>query len=160
VKTDRLAPLRAAWAAREPRERLLVLLAAGVLAAYLLWALALQPALRTLREAPARLDALDAQLQAMQAQAAEAQALRATPAVPRPQAVAALQAAAARLGDKARLAEQGDRAVLTLDGASGEDLRSWLAEARSSARARPVEINLTRTERGLAGTVVVALAGG
>ena len=156
----RLAPLRAAWAAREPRERQLVLLALAVLGAYLLWALALQPALRTLREAPARLDALDTQLQAMQAQAAEVQALRATPPVPRPQAGAVLQAATGRLGDGARLAEQSDRAVLTLDGVSGDELRAWLAEVRSGARARPVELNLTRTERGLSGTVVVALPGG
>lgn len=157
---QRLQPLRAAWAARDARERRLLLLAAGVLAGYLLWALALQPAWRTVRDAPARLDALDAQLQAMQAQAAEAQALRALPALPRPQASAALQAASERLGDQARLVEQGERAVLTLTGASGDELRSWLAEVRSSARARAVELRLTRDEQGLSGTVVIALPGG
>lgn len=154
-----LQPLRSAWSAREPRERRLVLLAAWVLGGYLLWALALQPAWRTVRDAPARLDALDAQLQVMQAQAAEAQALRATPPLPRPQASAALQAASQRLGNRARLAEQGERAVLTLDGISGDELRSWLAEVRGGARARAVEVSLTRNERGLAGTVVVALPG-
>ncbi len=156
---QRLQPLRTAWAARDARERRLLLLAAGVLGGYLLWALALQPAWRTMRDAPARLDALDAQLQAMQAQAADAQALRATPALPRPQASAALQAASGRLGDKARLVEQGERAVLTLAGASGDDLRNWLAEVRGSARARAVEVRLTRDEEGLSGTVVVALPG-
>lgn len=152
-------PLRAAWAARDARERRLVLLAAWVLGLFLLWSLALQPALRTVREAPARLDGLDAQLQAMQAQAADVRTLRATPPLPRMQASAALKAASDRLGDKARLAEQGDRAVLTLTGVSGEQLRSWLAEVRGSARARAVDVNLTRTEQGLSGSVVVALPG-
>ena len=152
-------PLRAAWAARDARERRLVLLAAWVLGLFLLWSLALQPALRTVREAPARLDALDVQLQAMQAQAADVRTLRATPPLPRVQASAALKAASDRLGPQARLVEQGDRAVLTLTGASGEQLRNWLAEVRGSARARAVDINLTRTEQGLSGSVVVALPG-
>ncbi len=154
-----LQPLRAAWRARDARERRLLLLAAWVLGLYLLWALALQPAWRTLRDAPPRLEGLEAQLQAMQAQAADAQALRATPPMPRPQASAALQAATARLGARARLAEQGDRAVLTLDGLSGEELRGWLSEVRSGSRARAVELNLTRQPQGLTGTVVVALPG-
>lgn len=154
-----LQPLRAAWRARDARERRLLLLAAGVVGLYLLWVVALQPAWRTLHDAPPRLEVLETQLQAMQAQAADAQALRATPPLPRPQASAALQAATARLGAKARLAEQGERAVLTLDGLSGDELRGWLAEVRTSARARAVEINLTRQPLGLSGTVVVALPG-
>jgi len=154
-----LQPLRAAWRARDARERRLLLLAAGVLGLYLLWALALQPAWRTLRDVPPRLEGLEAQLQAMQAQAADAQALRATPPLLRPQASAALQAATSRLGARGRLAEQGDRAVLTLDGVSGDELRSWLGEVRTGARARAVELNLTRQPQGLSGTVVVALPG-
>ena len=42
-----------------PRRRLL-LAAAAVIGAFLLWTVGLQPALRTLREAPARIDVLDA----------------------------------------------------------------------------------------------------
>lgn len=152
-----LQPLQTAWAARAPRERRLVQLAAWVLGLFLLWSLALQPAWRTLREAPRRLDALDAQLQAMQALAADVRTLRATPALPRDQASAALKAASGRLGSSARLSEQGDRAVLTLSGISGQQLRTWLADVRAGARARPVEVNLTRGEKGLIGTVVVAL---
>ncbi|MCA0243102.1 MAG: type II secretion system protein M [Proteobacteria bacterium] len=152
--------LRAAWAARDARERRLLLLAAWTVGLFLLWTLALQPALRTLREAPARLDGLEAQLQAMQAQAAEVRGLRATPPLPRAQAVAALKVASERLGDRARLQEQGERAVLTLNGASGQQLQAWLAEVRSSARARAVDINLTRGEQGLSGAVIVTLPGG
>jgi general secretion pathway protein M len=157
----RLQALRAAWRAREPRERRLVLLAGSVLGLYLLWALAVQPALRTLRELPPRLDAQQAQLQRMQDQAAEAEALRAIPPLPHAQALAALQAATARLGERARLSEQGERVVLTLRGVSGEELRDWLADARVGARARPVELRLApqpgSATGALAGTLVLSL---
>jgi general secretion pathway protein M len=153
-------PMRVYWQALESRERGLVRLAAWVLGLFLLWSVALQPAWRTLRETPQRLDQLDAQLQGMQALAADVRELRATPALPRAQASAALKAATERLGAVARLSEQGDRAVLTLTAARGEQLRSWLGEVRSAARARAVEAKLTRSEQGLSGTVIVALPGG
>jgi general secretion pathway protein M len=154
-----LDAVRMRWAALPQRERRLVLLAAGVVGVALLWMLALQPAWRTVREAPARLDALDAQLQAMQRLAAETSELRAAPAVSAAQSGAALKAASDRLGAQGRLVLQGERAVLTLTGASTEQLRGWLAEARSGARARPVEANLTRGPKGYNGTIVVAIGG-
>jgi general secretion pathway protein M len=153
----RLAPLQAAWAQRDARERRLVKLAAWVLGAFVLWAVALQPALRTVREAPRQLDELDRQLQAMQVLAAETRELRALPAVPRAQASTMLKAASERLGPAGRLVEQGDRAVLTLTEVGGDELRAWLSEVRAGARARPVELNLTRSDEGLSGTVVLAL---
>jgi general secretion pathway protein M len=51
-----------AWAARQPRERLMVGLAAAVLGLFLLWSVAIAPAWRSLRTAPARLEQLEAQL--------------------------------------------------------------------------------------------------
>jgi general secretion pathway protein M len=152
-----LAPLRERWRGLSTRDRRGVALAAAVLGAFVLWSAALQPALRTLREAPAQLDALDAQLQQMQALASEAAELRNAPAVSQDQAAQALQAASARLGPKGRLVLQGDRAVLTLNGASGTQLREWLADARAGARARPAEAQLTRGAQGFSGTIVVAL---
>jgi general secretion pathway protein M len=74
--------------------------------------------------------------------------------------VAALQAATARLGTAGRLTMQGDRAVLNLNGVGTSALRDWLAEARTGARARPVEANLSRTAKGYTGTLVVAVGGG
>ena len=150
---------RASWAGLSARERTLVLLAAGAVLLFLAWTVVLQPALRTLRSAPAQIDQLDGQLQVMQALAADARDLRAQPPVPRAQASAALKAASERLGAQGRLAEQGERAVLTLTHASGEQLRAWLAEVRAGARARPVDVKLTRSEQGLSGTVVVTLPG-
>ena len=72
---------------------------------------------------------------------------------------AALKAATERLGDKAKLSLQGDRAVLTLNGAGTEALRGWLAEARSGARARPLEANLLRAGTGYSGTLVLSIGG-
>lgn len=154
-----LAPLREAWRKLAPRERQLVLAAAIVIGLALLWLVAVAPAWRTLRSAPAELESLDLQLQQMQRLAAESKELRALPPVPAGAGGAALQAATGRLGPKARLSLQGDRAVLTLQGVPGDALKAWLAEARSAARGRPVEAQLTRTPNGFNGTVVVALGG-
>jgi general secretion pathway protein M len=125
----------------------------------LVWLVAVQPAWRTLREAPAQIDALDMQLQQMQRLAAESRELRATPPLPATQSMTALQAATTRLGDRARLAVTGDRATLTLNGVNGEQLRDWLFEARSAARAQPVEAQLTRGAAGYSGSVVVSVGG-
>jgi general secretion pathway protein M len=154
-----LAAGRVRWAALPPRERRLVLLAGAVIGIFLLWTVALQPAWHTVREAPARLDALDAQWQTMQRLAAETTELRAAPAVSVAQSSAALKAASDRLGEQGRLVLQGERAVLTLTGVSTEQLRGWLAEARSGARARPVEASLSRGPKGYSGTIVVAIGG-
>jgi general secretion pathway protein M len=154
-----LAPARAWWRALPPRERLLLLVGGAVLGLFLLWMLALQPALRTITSAPAEMDTMEAQLQTMQRLAAEATELRATPPVNADQAVAALKSATERLGDKGKLSLQGDRAILTLNGAGTEPLRAWLAEARSGARARPVDAKLTRGAQGYSGTLVVTVGG-
>ena len=156
----KLAPLRARWGALSPRDRSMALLGAGVLAAYALWAVGLQPALRTLRQAPVQIAALDAEMQAMQRLASEASELKAQPPLPADQAAAALKAASDRLGDRARLALQGECAVLTFNGLGGEALRGWLSEVRAGARARPVEAQFARDAQGFAGSVTVALGTG
>jgi len=154
-----LAPASAYWRTLPQRDRNLAALAGAVLLLFLLWLLVLQPAVSTLRQAPVEMDRLDLQLQTMQRLAAEAAELRATPPVNTEQAQAALKAATERLGDKAKLSLQGDRAVLTLNGAGTEALRGWLAEARSGARARPLEANLLRAGTGYSGTLVLAIGG-
>ena len=154
-----VAPAAQWWAVRSARDRRLLGLAGTVLGLFITWSLAVQPAWHTLQVAPAQRDALDGQWQAMQRLAAEAKDLRAAPPVSIEQSSAALRAATERLGDQGRLAMQGERAVLTLQGASTSQLRDWLAEARSGARARPVEARLTRAAQGYSGTVVVALGG-
>jgi len=156
----RWVALRERWQSLGARDRRLAWLAAAVLAAFLLWTLAIQPAWRTLRDAPVQRERLDLQLQEMRALAAEAQQLREAPALSTEQSAAALRAASERLGGAARLTLQGDRAVLTLNGVSSLQLREWLAEARAGARARPVEAQLSRGAQGFNGSVVLSLGAG
>ena len=151
------AQATAAWRSRTARERQAISLGALALGVLLVWSVAVQPALRTLREAPVKLDRLDAELAQMQRLAVESRALRATPPVAPSEATAALQAATVRLGAAGKLALQGDRATLTLTGADGPRLQAWLAEARRAARARPIEAQLIRGPQGYAGTLTVSL---
>ena len=148
------------WRALAPRERGLVLLAGSLLGAALLWWVALAPAWRSMRAAPAQIEALDLQLLDMRRLAAETRELRAQPPLPAAQAQAALTSAAQRLGDKARLSLQGERAVLQITHLSGEQLGAWLAEVRTSARAQAVDAQLSRTPQGdYGGSLVLALGG-
>jgi general secretion pathway protein M len=158
-----LQPLRerasAAWRARSARDRMALIVVATVLAIFLVWVLFISPALSTLRSAPAQLETLDTQLLEMRTMAAEVRELRNATPVPTAQAGVAIKAAAERLGDKVRLSLQNDRALLTLQNASPEQLRALLVEARSAARARPLEANLTRAQGGFTGTLVLSLGG-
>jgi general secretion pathway protein M len=148
------------WRSRAPRERAAATVGLVALGLLIAWLLFIQPAWRTVRDAPARLDTADAQLQQMQRLAAESQTLRGAAPVSSAQAGLALKAATDRLGEKGRLTLLGDRATLTLTGADTEALRSWLQEARSAARVRPIEAQLTRGAQGYNGTIVVSLGTG
>jgi len=147
------------WRGRTPRERQAVIVIVLVLVLFAVWSLFVQPALRTTREAPLQLDRLDAQYQQMQRVATEATALRGASRVSPTQAAAALKAATDRLGSSAKLALQGDRATLTLNGVNAEALRAWLNEARSGARARPTDAQLTRGASGYSGTIGLTIGG-
>ena len=154
-----LQGLRDRWSGLQERERYLVGAAIVLVAVALAWMVAVKPALEQLRQAPAKLDVLDAQTQAMQRLAGEVRDLRAAPQVKPAQSQAALRAASDRLAPKAKLSVQGERAVLTLDGVDGDSLRAWLSEVRSGARARPVEAQLSRGANGYSGTITVTIGG-
>ncbi|MEY2619835.1 MAG: putative ral secretion pathway protein component of type secretion system [Pseudomonadota bacterium] len=141
------------WQALPQRERLLVSVALGVLALALLWWVALQPALTTLRNAPAQRQALDLQLQRMRQLQAQATAMRSTlqplPPLAREDAQRALEAAVRQqFGNAARLTLSADAATLNLSGVSGQALAQWLAQARIEARSRPTEARLERQANG------------
>lgn len=143
---DNAAPLRARWQALAPREQHLLRAAAVLVAAALLWWLALGPALATLRSAPARHASLDAQLQQMQALQTQAQQLQDAPRADPDSALRALQASVTEhLGASARLAVAGDRATLTLQGVPANALATWLVQARSNAKSVPQEVHLVRS---------------
>lgn len=154
---QQLAPLQQRWQALAPRERLGVALGLGLLAVFLVWSLAVQPALKTLRTAPAQQAELDAQWAQMQRLAAEAVELRALPPVDPAQADAAMQAATARLGETARLQRSGERLSVTFTSVEPAAMMAWLAEVRAAARVRVVEAQLGRTGNGYSGTLVLTL---
>lgn len=154
---SRFAPAALWWRSLAARERRLLTVGGFLVLLALLWWVAVQPAWRTLALAPSEHERLDAQLQQMQREAAEVQQLRSLPPLPTDQAGAALRAATERLGDKAKLTLQSDRATVMLTGVSTAALRDWLDEARAGARARPVEANLTRGPNGFTGNVILSL---
>jgi general secretion pathway protein M len=145
------------WRTRAPREKQLIVVMTVAVGALLVWWIAIQPALRSLRESALDVERLDRQLQQVQLAAGEMQTLRAASPVPAEQAVAALRAATARLGDKAKLLVQGERATLTFTGIPGDALRAWLGEARSGARARPLEAQMVKAAAGYNGSITVSV---
>lgn len=147
------------WRGRSLRERQALGAGFVALVAVLLWLTLVQPAWRTLREAPAQLDEIDRQLQQIRVTSTEVTALRSVAPVSAPQAAAALKAATDRLGAQGRLSLQGDRASLTLTNVNSDDLYEWLTDVRSTARSRPIEASLSRTRQGYSGTIVVTLGG-
>ena len=155
--TETRDQLQARYAKLEQRERQMVVLIGGALAFLIVWLIFVRPAWKTLDDAPALRAQAYAQLLQMQAIANEAKQLRALPPVPQSVAEQVLKAATDDLGGKGKLSVQNDRAILTVTGANGEDLRKWLIQARGGARARPIEATLTRAGDGYNGTLVVAI---
>lgn len=148
------------WQAAAPRERLIARLAALFVGLLLLWALALAPAWKTLRTAPAELDRLDAELQQMRALAGQVQQLRQTLPLNAEQALAAVRAAAQRLGTGADLTVQGNQVQLRLNHVAPADLVGLLTELRQAARARPVQAELQSGPQGYSGRLVLSLPQG
>jgi general secretion pathway protein M len=155
--TDTRDQWRARFAKLEARERQMVVVIGLLLAFLFVWLVFVRPAWQTLDDAPAQRAQADADLLQMQSIANEAKQLRALPPVPQSVAEQVLKAATDELGGKGKLSVQNDRAVLSLNGANGEDIRKWLMQARGGARARPIEASLTRAGDGYNGTLVVAL---
>ena len=137
--------LRQRWAALSLREQRLLSLAAGVLSLAGLWWLGLAPALRTLQQAPAQQAQLDTQWQHLTALQAQAHALQKLPRMTQPAALKALQNVTTELlGTHAKLTTTGDRCTVTLTQVTPEALAQWLTQARTQARAVPVEAKLQR----------------
>ena len=140
------------WAALSLREQRLVMLATGMLSLASLWWLALAPALRTLQQAPAQQAQLDTQWQHLTALQAQAQTLQKLPRMTQAAALKALQnVTTERLGTQAKLTTTGDRCTVTLTQVAPEALAQWLTQARTQARAVPVEAKLQRAAQASEG---------
>ena len=137
--------LRQRWEALGVREQRLVLAAGMLLGAALLWWIALGPALATLRLAKDQHTRLDAQLQQMQSLKAQATALAAMPKVSTDDGRRALESSLKQtLAASAQMVMVGNRATVTLKGASPDALAQWLLQARINARAMPTEVRLVK----------------
>jgi len=142
-----LETLRARWDTLEARERRLVGIAAALVGLALVWWLALSPALKTLREAPAAHATLDAQIQQMTTLQAQAKALQSQPRANRDEAMKALEGSVrSGLGPTAQVQPQGsgEGVNVVIRAVPAEALAQWLAQARGNARAVPREVHLTR----------------
>lgn len=150
--------LQRSWSTLAARERLLVTLAGAIVVLALLWTVALAPALRTVRTAPAQSDQLDRQLQAMQTMAVQARELQGRPIVRRDDALNVLQTSLPqRLGGRAQLTPAGDRVTVTLSGVAPQMLSQWLGQARSAARVVVLQARLSRGPNGWDGSIVLQL---
>lgn len=151
--------LRTRWEGLALREKMLVAGAAALVAAALVWMVALGPALATLRTADQQQRALDAQLQRMRALQLQAQAMQSQPKQGRDAALRQLNLSVQqRLGTSARLVVAGERATVTLSGTQPDALAQWLTQARVSAHALPSEAHLHRNSSGLwEGTLALTL---
>jgi len=156
---SKAALLRTRWEGLAPREKTLVGGGAALLAAALVWLVAIGPALATLRTAEEQHRALDAQLQRMRSLQTQAQALQSQPKQGHDEAVRLLELSVRqRLGTSARLVIAGERATLTLSATPPDALAQWLTQARVNARALPGEARIYRSSGGLwEGTLVLTL---
>jgi general secretion pathway protein M len=167
LKANVLAPLtgalqrgRAFWAALALRERVLLASAVAVVLLALLWWVGVAPALATLRTAESQHRTLDAELQNMRALAAEAASLQATPRIRAEDGRKALEVSVKdRFAGTAQISVAGDRATVTLKGAAPSALAEWLVQARSTARALPLEarLSLNAARTGWDGSIVLTL---
>lgn len=136
------------WEAYSGRERQWVVLATLLVLAAALWWLGLAPALTTLRSAESQRQVLDSQLQQMKLLQAQAKSLQAQPRIAPDEARRLLEASVKPLGTTAQLSLAGERAVVTLKGASADALTQWLLQVRLNVRSTPSEARLVRASNG------------
>lgn len=144
--------VQAAWGGLQARERRLVALAAVIVAAALLWTVALAPALATLRRAPAERAALQLQQARMQQLERTARALQAAPPLDRAQSLAAFQSATHdTLGAAAQVSSAESVLRVTLKDVTAERLADWLAGVRTGAHLLPADAQLQRAPESAPG---------
>ncbi len=140
---------RSRWQALQPRERAGLACAAGLLGFYVLWSVAVAPALRTLSKAPAVQAQQEAQLERMRLLATQAQALRSLPRSERPAAWREALTASVRGLGASQLQWSGSAATVAVLACPPEALGPWLAELGPRWQLQVSEARLVRDAQGL-----------
>ena len=152
------ARAKAIWQATSAREQRWLIGAGVLVLSSAVWWLGLAPALRTLRSVEQQHQVLGAQWQQMLRLQAQAKSIQTQAPLPAGEARRLLEASVKSFGATAQIVVMGERATVTLKGASADALAQWLAQARLNARALPSEAHLIRTTAGTwDGTLVLQL---
>lgn len=131
--TASMRRLQSAWQALPAQRQRWVTVALGALALLLVWALAVQPAWRTLQQSRQQKAHLAAQLGEMQALATQARQLQAKPALDRSAASVQLQQAVkTHLGATAQVQSQPEQLQVTFKAAAPDKLAAFLSEIRQA----------------------------
>lgn len=142
---DAFAPLRARWQQLASREKTMLITAAVLVGATLLWLWLLAPSLQTLRTHAAQTQTLDRQLQHMVSMQSLAKSLQQQAPLGYDDALRALNLATKQtLGSTAQISVNAERANVTLQATTADALAQWLAQARLNARSVPLEARLNR----------------
>ena len=140
---DLRATLHSRWQQLAPRERLGVGALGWLLGIWLVWAVALQPALHTLHDSAQRRARLSQQLQRMQALQSQAQSLQQQTSLPPAEALQRLRQLTPTTDAGLQLSQTNGQVSVQVNAVPATALASWLAQARRQAHALPTEVHLT-----------------
>lgn len=146
------------WSKRAAREKNMLIAAAVLVAAALVWRVGVSPALKTLRNAAEQQGVLQTQLQALAQMQAEARKLQSQPVATQAEAMAALNASVQQsFGNAADITVRASDASVTLRAVSADALAQWLAATRANAHATVLQARLTRTGERWSGSLQLGL---
>lgn len=150
--------VKAWWKALSSRDKRMIRVAAALLIFVLLWLLALQPAIRTIRSFESAQRTQEAKLQQMLNLQSQAQSMQNLPLVSQAAAVTALEISIEQtFGNRAEIIFNGNNATVNVRAISPEDLAKWLNNIRTNSRTVAVQARLTRTNIGWNGSFQMVL---
>jgi general secretion pathway protein M len=150
--------VKAWWKSLSSRDKRMIRVAAALLVFVLLWLLALQPAIRTIRSFESAQRTQETKLQQMLNLQSQAQSMQNLPLVSQAAAVTALEVSIEQtFGNRAEIIFNGNNATVNVRGISPEDLAKWLNNIRTNARTVAIQARLTRTNIGWNGSFQMVL---
>jgi len=150
--------VKAWWEALSSRDKRMIRVAAALLIFVLLWLLALQPAIRTIRSFESAQRTQEAKLQQMLNLQSQAQSMQNLPLVSQAAAVTELEISIEQtFGNRAEIIFNGNNATVNVRAISPEDLAKWLNNIRTNSRTVAIQARLTRTNIGWNGSFQMVL---